>query len=155
MKNLSIAALLLLMSFNLTAQSEAVTTKSPFNPYVGLIFESTVSGGLAGLYAGAFVGKRIGFGAYFESPTSSFDNKFNENRTSYGGFFHYTILQENKLSMGLLLRAGLENERFVVVVPAISFGYSISPRFKLGFMGGYRYEKPSLGLTVGYRFKKP
>jgi len=99
------------MALSLSGQSETEKTKSqsPFNPYIGIITESTVSGGLAGFYGGAFLGKRFGLGAYYETPTKNFDNEFNGNLASAGVYGNYVLLKENKLDLSVLLRAGFEN----------------------------------------------
>ncbi len=155
MRKFASTIIVLLCFFAFTqAQEEAAPAKSPFNPYVGIITESTVSGGLAGFYAGAFLGKRFGIGAYYETPTSSFDNDFNGNRSAAGVFGSYVLLKENKLDLSVLLRAGFENEKFVIIVPSVVMGYAVSQRFHISMLGGFRYEKPSIGLTLGYRFKK-
>lgn len=146
--------ILLALCFTAIGQETEAQAKSPFNPYIGIIMEGTVSGGLAGFYGGAYLGKRFGLGAYAEAPTQNFDNQFNENRTSWGLYGSYVLLKENKLDLSLLARVGFENEKFVIVVPSLVLGYEISKRFHISFLGGYRYEKPSVGLTMGYRFKK-
>ena len=155
MKRIAANLLLLLMvSFTVMGQEEEPKPKSPFNPYVGMIFESTVAGGLGGFYAGTFVGKRFGLGAYYERPTSNFDSQFNENRAYAGIYGSYNLLQESKIDLGILLRIGFENEQFVVIAPSLVTSYAISQRFHISLLAGYRYEKPALGLTLGYRFKK-
>lgn len=154
MKNTFLAVILLFLSVNLSAQTDSEPKKSPFNPYVGLIFESTVSGGLGGFYGGTFIGKRFGTGIYYEIPTSEFDSQFNENRSYLGIYGTYTLLSESKIDLGLLLRIGFENEQFVVIAPSLVTSYAVSQRFHISLLAGYRYEKPALGLTIGYRFKK-
>jgi hypothetical protein len=124
-------------------------------PQVGFMTEFTHSGVLVGGYAGINFGKRLSAGGFYEVRTKEFETDLNEDLSVYGGYFGYKILQEEKLSIGLLLRAGLSSDKFVLIAPSFSFGYKFSQRFSAIALLGFRYQRNSTALGISYNFVKP
>lgn len=123
-------------------------------PQVGLLTEFTQSGVLVGGYAGASFGKRLSAGGFYEARTKEFDTDLNEDLSVYGAYFGYTILQEKKLSFGLLLRTGLSSNKFFFVAPSVSFGYKFNVRFNAVASAGFRYERNYSAIGISYNIVK-
>lgn len=134
--------------------SSPKSAQSQIIPQAGLLTEFTYSGILIGGFAGVDFGKRLSAGAFYEVRTDEFDTELNEDLSAYGGYFGYSILQEEKLSLGVLLRTGISSNKFVFFAPAVTFGYRINQRFNVSAMMGLRYQRYSSAITFGYNFIK-
>ncbi len=149
-KRLKIKHLFILLFLFSLCKSEAQTT-----PWFGTSVEWTVAGSLAGAYAGLDISDKFGAGSFYETRTKRFDSRFNENLSFLGAFVSYTLIQENKLQAGLMLRGGYENDRFIILVPSLKLDYRLSDRLRLFTLSGFRSEKPSMSLGLSFHFKKP
>ncbi len=123
------------------------------DPMVGATAEWTVAGTLVGAYGGVKFNERFGLGALYETRTVEFDSRFNENLSLLGLFIDYRILREGNLDVDIFIRGGLENDKFVVILPALNFEYYFAKKFSGFVMAGVRSEKPSIGVGVFYHFK--
>lgn len=132
----------------------SLNVKAQVNPHVGLISEWTVAGTLVGGYAGIGLGSKFKTGISYETRTRKFDSRFNENLNFKAVYLSYQLLQEQKLGLGVMLRGGIENERFIVVVPSLMFNYNFTERISAFTMLGSRSEEPSLGFGLFYTFKR-
>lgn len=124
-------------------------------PEVSFLTEFTHSGVLIGGYGGFIFGKRLSAGGFYSARTKEFKTAdLDENLSVYGGYLGYTILQENKLSLGLFLRAGLSSGKFILIVPSVTFGYKFTPRLSATAMIGFRHQRNSSAIGIGYNFIK-
>ncbi len=143
-----------LLVLSMIALALCQKSEAQINPQIGVISEWTVAGTLIGGYAGVGFGPKFKAGVSYETRTRKFDSRFNENLNFKAVYLSYQLLQEKRLGMGILLRGGLENERFVVVVPSLMFNYNFTERISAFTMLGSRSEEPSLGFGMFYTFKR-
>ncbi len=117
--------------------------------------EFTVGGNFWGFQAGVEL-NRHRFGVLYELRFDAEKNPYNEDYNLKALVYEYTFYREKHLNMGVMLRSGLSNDQFVVVVPALTTAFIFNDYLKLNMITGVRGEKPAIGFNLFFNipFKK-
>jgi len=117
----------------------------------GLVTEFGVMGNLSGIYGGVQI-KSFGVGIFYEDTPYRDQSEYNPKVQIIGAYGSWRFIQEGKLSSSVLLRAGVKDNQFVLIVPSLLFSYQLGKQVHLGVIAGFRAEYPSVGLALNFTF---
>lgn len=116
--------------------------------------ESTVAGTELHLSSGYTTRKNWGLGAFHQSKLAS---KSVESSTTtpnggwYGVYINAPIANTKKINVFFQLRTGINENKFIVVVPSIETNLNLTRMISLSFAGSYRYSYPAFSFKTNIR----
>jgi hypothetical protein len=109
--------------------------------------ESTIAGLQYGGTAMYETGKLLGFGVFFQKDTGPAD-EYNEVNVFYGGQIQVPLVKSDRLGFFAVLRGGLVNDKFVVVVPGLETRIKLGKRLAIGLGTSMRMNYPSISSRL-------
>lgn len=107
--------------------------------------EKTVAGAQYGTMISAESKKQWGIGIFYQNGiANSSENNRSNSSSFFGTMVQAPLVRCEKITVFANLRAGLVNEKFVVISPSVETRMSLSPRTGIAFGSSIRMGHPSL-----------
>ncbi|MBA4056061.1 MAG: hypothetical protein C0490_15205 [Marivirga sp.] len=95
--------------------------------------------------------KLWGAGVFYQAGISRDTGEGNLNNPFYGIALQAPIASSERILFGAVMRMGLVNDRFFVVVPSLETRISITPKAGASLAAGLRYGYPSLSARIFFK----
>jgi hypothetical protein len=88
-------------------------------------------------------------GTFYQHNFSQFTNEgLTDNYFWYGAFVGWPLAKSEKLSFYALLRSGLMERQFVVIVPSLETNIKVSKRLAVGVTSSFRKGYPAFSIKT-------
>jgi hypothetical protein len=121
----------------------SATVAYPQDVVVSLQAESTVAGFQAGVTTMYEIKSKWALGGFYQKSTAT-STEHRETSTFYGGQFQAPIVKADRMALFAVLRGGVVNEKFVVLVPGLETRIDLGKRFAAAIGTSMRMNYPSI-----------
>lgn len=95
--------------------------------------------------------KQWAIGTFYQNSLNKFISESNRDQSYwYGAFTTLSIAKSEKISFHAMLRAGLLDEQFVVIVPSLETKIKVSKWFSVGVASSYRQGYPAFSIKTQF-----
>lgn len=113
--------------------------------------EKTVADTEAQFMMGYQSKKQWTIGSFYQNSLNQFNNESNREQSYwYGAFTTLSIAKSEKISFYAMVRAGLLNEQFAVIVPSLETKIKVSKWFSVGVASSYRQGHPAFSIKTQF-----
>lgn len=131
----------ILLSFSATIQAQTLVLSTGI--------EKTVADTESQFMMGYQSKKQWAIGTFYQNSLNNFTNENNREQSYwYGAFTTLSIAKSEKVSFYAMVRGGLMNEQFVVLVPSLETKIKISKWLAVGVASSYRQGYPAFSIKT-------
>lgn len=95
--------------------------------------------------------KQWTIGTFYQNSLNTLTNESNRSQSYwYGVFTTLSIAKSEKISFYALLRTGLRDEQFIVIVPSLETKIEVAKWFSVGVASSYRQGYPAFSIKTQF-----